>query len=303
MKHLQHKKYWSLLASLMTVSFFLGGCVSRNTDSFSYRLIARPISQLLEWFADIFQGNYGYALIFLVIIIRFLLLPLTFKQQEAAIIGTEKRKYYQSYLSQFQTKIQEAQSSEEKMLYTQQQQAFMKENGISLFGNMGCLPLLIQLPILSGMYMAIYTNQSIQEYTFYGLPLGERSIVLTVIFVLLSVLQMKMSLVTMPEEARKQHSSSMLFMPLMMGLFSYSTAAGISLYLVTTTIIGVIQQFFINKFIRPRLVEQIDKEMKDKPIQFEKFFNAATPSTSKKPKEVNPKKATKNRNAGKQSHS
>lgn len=304
MKTSTKSKHLQLLSLLAASSLFLGGCVSRNQDSWTFRLIASPINQLIEWLAQFFNGNYGFAIIGLVIIIRLLLIPLTYKQQTSSILGTEKRRYYQPYLMKFQELIQGAETPEEQMEYTRQQQAFMKDNNISLFGNMGCLPLLIQLPILSGMYVAIYNNQNIANYNFFGFSLGEPTLVLTIIFILLSFLQTRISMQTMPEEVREQQGKSMLFMPLMLGFVVFNVPAAIGLYLVTTTIWGMLQQLAINTFVHPRIKAKVEDEMKDNPIRFDQHYKPnntvkdVTHTANSSTSSTKPHKS--NRNAGKQ---
>lgn len=91
-------------------------------------------------------NNYGLALILLTVIARVVMLPMSVKQQKSSAkmqrLQSKVRKIQQQYAGD-QKKIQE----ETQALYAQEGTNPM---------NMGCLPLLLQLPILYGLLGAIY---------------------------------------------------------------------------------------------------------------------------------------------------
>ncbi len=108
-------------------------------------LIIIPLGYILGFIYD-FVGNYGWSLIIFTIFIKLILLPLGLKQQKS----TTKMQQIQPKVAEIQKKYENDQQklSEETMkLY--------KEYGVNPAG--GCLPLLIQLPILFGLYRVIYS--------------------------------------------------------------------------------------------------------------------------------------------------
>ena len=125
-------------------------------------LITIPLGYILGFIYD-FVGSYGWSLIIFTLLIKLLLLPLGLKQQKA----TTKMQQIQPKMAELQSKYandQQKLSEETMKLY--------KEYGVNPMG--GCLPLLIQLPILFGLYRVIYSpltymlrlNESqIAEYT------------------------------------------------------------------------------------------------------------------------------------------
>lgn len=124
------------------------------------KFISTPLGYILGIIYDV-VGNYGWALVIFTVAIKLILLPLTLKQQKS----TTKMQQIQPMLKEVQEKYQYDQQklSEETMkLY--------KEYGVNPAG--GCLPLLIQMPILFALYRVIYqpltymrhmSNQSILE--------------------------------------------------------------------------------------------------------------------------------------------
>jgi len=107
-------------------------------------LIKVPIGYLLDWIYQL-VGNYGGALILFTLAIKILLLPLGLKQQKSM---TKMQK-----LQPQMTALQEKYKNDKNAL-SQETMKLYKEYGVSPMG--GCLPLLIQLPILFALYRVIY---------------------------------------------------------------------------------------------------------------------------------------------------
>lgn len=108
-------------------------------------LITIPLGYMLGFIYSFVQ-NYGWSLIVFTLLIKILLLPLGLKQQKSTI----KMQQVQPKLTELQQKYandQQKLGEETMKLY--------KEYGVSPMG--GCLPLLIQLPILFGLYRVIYS--------------------------------------------------------------------------------------------------------------------------------------------------
>lgn len=107
-------------------------------------LITTPLGYILGWINQ-FVGNYGVAIILFTILIKLVLLPLGLKQQKSM-----------TKMQRIQPKLKEVQ---EKYKYdqnkaNQETMKLYKEYGVNPSG--GCLPLLIQFPILIGLYQVIY---------------------------------------------------------------------------------------------------------------------------------------------------
>lgn len=105
--------------------------------------ITRPLGFIIKLIYDLVQ-NYGLAIIFFTIITKLLLMPLTVKSQKAM----KKQQKIQPFLQELQAKYK---NDPEKL--QQETMKLYKENNISMAG--GCLPLLIQFPILISLYSVI----------------------------------------------------------------------------------------------------------------------------------------------------
>ena len=107
-------------------------------------IIKVPIGYLLDWIYG-FVNNYGVALILFTLAVKLILLPLTLKQQKSM---TKMQKLQPKLQA-----LQEKYKNDQQML-NQETMKLYKEYGASPMG--GCLPLLIQLPILISLYRVIY---------------------------------------------------------------------------------------------------------------------------------------------------
>jgi YidC/Oxa1 family membrane protein insertase len=110
-----------------------------------FDIIAKPLGMLLNLiYNTIAFHNYGLSLVFFTIIIKLALLPLTLKQLKS----TAKMQEIQPELQ----KIQQRYKNDKEKL-NQEMMKLYQEKGVSPFG--GCLPMLIQLPILFALYYVI----------------------------------------------------------------------------------------------------------------------------------------------------
>jgi YidC/Oxa1 family membrane protein insertase len=106
-------------------------------------LIIGPLTNLVLLFYHIFGENLGLAIIFFTIVLRVVLLPLTIRQ-----IKQQKK------MATLQPRLQELQANrKEASQMSAEEVALMKQTAGSCLG--GCLPLLVQIPILIGLNSVI----------------------------------------------------------------------------------------------------------------------------------------------------
>ena len=106
-------------------------------------IINRPMGFIIDFIYDLVQ-NYGFAIIIFTILIKLILMPLAIKSQKAM------RK--QQKLQPFMAELNKKYANDKEKLQAETMKLY-KENHISMTG--GCLPLLIQFPILIGLYRVI----------------------------------------------------------------------------------------------------------------------------------------------------
>lgn len=226
--------------------------------AFFHETLYRPLfNGLIFLYNAIPLHDFGVAIILLTIIIRLILYPLNQKA-----IVSQKR------LSQLQPQIKEIQARyADKVKQSQALMEFYKKNNVNPAS--GCLPLLIQFPILIALYQvfwnglkpeslsALYSfiaNPGTVDPMFLGLvSLANPNYIFAILAGVFTFWQSKMMVSLQPTAGQGNDFSAAMnkqmvyFMPLVTIFISWSLPAGLSLYWVVTTLAGIIQQYFVIK--------------------------------------------------------
>ncbi|SEH29659.1 MULTISPECIES: YidC/Oxa1 family membrane protein insertase [unclassified Selenomonas] len=202
-----------------------------------------PIESLLQFvLGGLYNVNslfglvsYGYAIILLTIIVKFLLYPLTVKQVKSMKAMQE--------LSPKLKKLQEKYKDNPQVMQ-QKVAALYKDAGVNPLA--GCLPLLVQMPILMGMYYSLYNLEypSADAAQFLWLPsLSEADpyYILPILNVLTTFYQTRQT----SDTSNPQMRIMMLVMPLFIGFISLNFPSGLVLYWVVMNLCQILQQWWI----------------------------------------------------------
>lgn len=303
-------KNWFLGSGLLMLVITLSGCVktdsSGNPDKSGiiYKLLIAPLSSFINYMVNNFEWSYGWAIIIVTIIVRIIILPLGIHQSKKTMEQSEKMQFLKPQLNAIQEKVKSATSPEEQLAANQEMQSFYKDNGISMTGGIGCLPLLIQMPIFSALYYTARFTPGIQSAEFYGISLGKPSIILVAVAGLFYLIQGYISQIGVPEEQKKTMRTMLIVSPLMIVFMSMSAPAGVTLYWVVGGIVSCIQTYITNVIMKPKIRAQIQEDMKRNPpkkIVVTPPKKDVTPKANVKKNQSNPNRnAGKGRNAGKQ---
>lgn len=299
------KNKFVLLATMALTSLvFLSGCVgidrkTGNPTGFIWNILGRPMGEAIKFFANNLGLGFGLGIIIVTLIVRLIILPLGLYQSWKATYQSEKMNYLKPILGPIQDRMKTAKTQEDKLLAQQELMMAQRENGVSMFGGIGCLPLLIQMPFFSALFFAAQHTKGIAGQTFLGIPLGKPSLLLTAIVAVLYYIQSVLSLHGIEDETQKESMrKASLMSPIMIAVFSVLNTAGVTLYWVVGGVIQIIQQFVVNYLIRPNLRKRVAEEYKNNPPKAtshrvkKDVTPTATTQLQHKPKS--------NRNAGKQ---
>ncbi|MCW6653406.1 membrane protein insertase YidC [Aerococcaceae bacterium NML210727] len=313
----KHLKHLQLLALVAVVVLAASGCVSYdqagNPTGWAYEYFGKPATAFLDFLAGIFGGSYGMAIIIVTIITRIFMLPSSLKMTKNSMISQARMKIAQPELDEIRAEMEATNDPAERARLQNEQMAVYKKYDINMLGGMsGCLPLLIQMPIISAVYAAIRTSPAIQESSFLGIHLGERSLILVIGVVAVTLLQSWLMQRAMPASdnpAAAQTGKAMFWMnPIMLGWISWVSAAGLGLYFLAGGIFYVFQQLYTNKVVRPKIAQILEeeaKQYKERPKHERKPAASATQTTTSGKQRLVPTKevietGNKRRNAGKQ---
>lgn len=299
---MKNKKLLTIAAIMASVMLFLSGCVQHTASGkpygFVYDNLAVPTQHVLVWLSQILGNSLGWAIIVITFIVRLVLMPIMIKQSKNATVQQEKIAHIKPLMEDITKRQKEATSDAERMAINQEMMQLYRDNNISMTGGIGCLPLLIQMPIFAALYAAIQYSPELSRSYFYGINLGQRSFTLVALSFVVYALQGWLSTLGVPEAQRAQMRQMMIISPLMITFMTYISPAGLGLYFFVGGIFACIQTLIIN-YMRPRIRKEVLAELKKNPVKQPKKVVAEAKETTI---ESSPTSATskKKRNAGKQ---
>ena len=296
--------------SIMGVAMLLvlTGCVqvdkaTGQPTGFIWNTIGAPMAEAIKYFANDQGLGFGVGIIIVTIIVRLIILPLGIYQSWKATLHSEKMNALKHVLEPHQTRLKEATTQEEKLEAQQALFAAQKEHGISMFGGVGCFPILIQMPFFSAIYFAAQHTEGVSEASFLGIALGSPSWILIACAGVLYYIQSLLSLHGVEDETQREQIKKMIYMsPMMIVMFSIFSPASVTLYWVVGGFMMILQQFIVNYMIRPKLRKKVREEYSKNPPKVSKTSGArkdVTPESASVISTSN-KKKNKKRNSGKQ---
>ena len=296
--------------SVMGVAMLLvlTGCVqvdkaTGQPTGFIWNTIGAPMAEAIKYFANNQGLGFGVGIIIVTIIVRLLILPLGIYQSWKATLHSEKMNALKDVLEPHQTRLKEATTQEEKLEAQQALFAAQKEHGISMFGGVGCFPILIQMPFFSAIYFAAQHTEGVAQASYLGIPLGSPSWILIACAGVLYYVQSLLSLHGVEDETQREQLKKMIYMsPLMIVMFSVFSPASVTLYWVVGGFMMILQQFIVNYIIRPKLRKKVREEFAKNPPKASKTSGARKDVTPEPATAITTsnKKKSKKRNAGKQ---
>lgn len=229
---------------------------------FGWSFMVRPISiylllPLFMWLHN-FISNWGLVIVVFSILIKILTLPLTNKQMHSM----RKMQVLNPKVMEVREKYKEdPQKMNEEML------KLYRTYGVNPAG--GCLPLLLQMPILFALYSVLSNVIELRQAPFMlwindlsapdvlfkfgtNIPLlGEHLSGLTLLLTATTFLQ-QMWTVTDPRQKSMMYIMSLVF------VFMFnSLPSGVALYYFVFNIIGLVQQFYLTKIAAPLDIEKM----------------------------------------------
>lgn len=196
-----------------------------------YGFLSTILLRILQFFYALFP-NYGLAIILMTCLVRLALYPLTLKQTKSM-----------AQMQKIQPRVQDL-----KDRYKDNPQKFNEEvlklyqtNNVNPLG--GCLPLLLQLPILIALYNTIRIAVELRKTPFLwisDLSKGDPLLILPIaIAALMYYQQGKMT--------DPQQQQMMAFMPMFMFVITWSLPAGLLVYWFASSVLGLLQQLQANR--------------------------------------------------------
>jgi YidC/Oxa1 family membrane protein insertase len=214
--------------------------------SYGWNIVAWMVKPIAAFMRSAFvhlydwTGNYGWAIIVLTVVLNMFFFPLRWRSS----VSMKKAAALQPKMKDLQERMKKLDKNDPRMMELQKEQVALMREGNPL---MGCLPLMLQMPFFWAVFIVLSSAIEFRNARFFGwihdLSSPDPWFVLPVIFVISMIVQTALT----PSAADPIQKRMQYFMPLMMGYFFIYAPAGLVLYWMVGNLVGIAQQFVINK--------------------------------------------------------
>nr|WGD89924.1 membrane protein insertase YidC [Bacillus subtilis] len=219
---------------------------------FFHDYLIEPFSALLKGVAGLFHGEYGLSIILVTIIVRIVVLPLFVNQFKKQRIFQEKMVVIKPQVDSIQVKLKKTKDPEKQKELQMEMMKLYQENNINPLA-MGCLPMLIQSPIMIGLYYAIRSTPEIASHSFLWFSLGQSDILMSlsagIMYFVQAYIAQKLSAKysAVPQNPAAQQSAKLMvfIFPVMMTIFSLNVPAALPLYWFTSGLFLTVQNIVL----------------------------------------------------------
>ena len=280
MKDILTKKNVKRLLVLLTVvalAVVLTGCastgtlkpVSHTSGSWWNRWVIYYMSTFLLWLSKLVGNNYGWAIIIFTIIVRLILYPLSAIQ----IKSTTKMQKIQPEIDALRKKYPGS-DTESRTLLSQETNKLYKEAGINPYA--GCLPLIIQLPVMYALYGAIWQTPQLQTGHFMWMDLGKPDpyFIMPILSMILTFISTYISQLSTPKESQTLSTKIMTYgMAIMVGVMGIYFQSAIVVYWVISNLFQVVQTFILQNPIKYRReLEEKERQERERKRQLRRTY-------------------------------
>jgi len=211
--------------------------------------VVRPLLAGLHWTYEHVVPNYGWAIILMTLLIKVLLLPITHPSTLSMRKMQALNPRMQAIRDRYRPKLKDKQGRpnlEMQRKMNEEVMALYKAEGVNPVG--GCLPLLVQMPILYAFYRLLSTSVELRHapwiFWVHDLAAPDPHLILPLIMGATQFLQVKLA----PQSGDPAQRRLFMLMPLFMLIFFLSAPSGLVLYWLTNNILTIIQQAVYNRF-------------------------------------------------------
>jgi len=214
----------------------IGGGVERTLDFGIFGWISVVFLKALRWIYGV-VGNYGLAIILLTVAIRLLLFPL----MHSSTVSMRRMQKLQPKVKEVQARYKKKKGDPQaRAKMNQEMMALYKEEGVNPMG--GCLPMLVQLPILWALYTLFLNAIELRHAPFFGwiqdLSAKDPYYITPILMTATMWLQQRLA----PQIGDPQQQRIMRLLPFIFGFMFLQFPSGLVLYWLVNNVLTIIQQ-------------------------------------------------------------
>lgn len=229
-----------------SLSLYLGPKNKQDLQSFDdafgailsfgfFSVIAIPLHNIINIFYG-FIGNYGFAIIILTIGIKLIFFPITFK----SYIQMRKMNKLNPMMKEIRKKFKD-----QPQKLNQEIQALYKKHGVNPIA--GCLPMLLQFPILFALYRVLSIAIELRHQPFLWINDLAGPDPYLILPILMSTAMFVQQKLTPTSADPKQAKMMAIMMPAFFFIMFRNLQAGLVLYWFTSNLLIITEQFIISK--------------------------------------------------------
>ncbi len=233
-----------------------------------YTIIIQPLTNVLVLFTSFLGGNLGLSVILMTIFVKLLLLPFAYSSLKSQLVMKKMQPKINEIKKQYPDNVEQSKKIME--LY--------KEANTNPFA--GCLPILIQFPLIIGLYKVflngatfeptiLYSFMSLPVHisdSFFGILLSEKSYFLAIFAGIAQYIQLHFSPSTqntLSDDTDKDSTVRLMenmqknmkyILPIMIVFFTLVVPAAIAIYWITTSLVTLVQEFWMYQRIKKETI-------------------------------------------------
>lgn len=223
--------------------------------------IAEPLFIALNWLTANYLHNFGWSIIVLTIAINFVTLPLKLTSMKSMKKMQRLQPEIQAINDRYKGVSMRDPRAQQK---NQEVMALYQKNGVNPAA--GCVPMLLQIPFFFAFYQMLSVAIELRGASWLWVHDLSRpeTFAIRVLPLAMVVSQIFMQRLTPTPSSDPTQKMMMTTMPLVFGVIFWWASSGLVLYWLTSNLIGIVQQLFINKFTENSALVPVVVESKSK---------------------------------------
>jgi len=225
-------------------------------DFGTFGWFAKLLFRALNWTHDHLVSNWGWAIIILTFLINLVFLPLRLTQMKTSL----KMQKLQPEVQVVNKKYEKYGLRDQEKQHQKQQEIMevYRKHGMNPYNLSGCLPLLLQLPILYAFYAMLANTVELRQAGWiwiHDLSAPDPWHILPLLTVASMFILQRFT--PMPGVDAAQRRMMNTVMPLMFGFMTWNFAAGLALYWTINNAISLVQQWAMNQTRLGREIKEL----------------------------------------------
>jgi YidC/Oxa1 family membrane protein insertase len=206
--------------------------------------LAKPLFLAVNWVNNHMTHNYGWAIVVVTVLINMLILPLRLSSMKSMKRMQELKPQVDIINAKYKNvKLRDPRKADQNAEVME----LYKKHGVNPMG--GCLPMILQFPIFIAFYSVLSVAIEMRGASWLWVTdLSQpEHLPIRILPVAMVIAQFVMQKMTPNPSADPNQQKMMLFMPLIFGFMFYAASSGLVLYWLTSNLVGIVQQWFINR--------------------------------------------------------